>query len=207
MKKNKWIFEITVFAMCIVFFSSCIKEHVTGVILNKNELILLPRETETLIAKVLPENASNQNVIWRSSNPTVVTVDRKGNVTKNIVGDAIITVTTKDGKYTDTCLVTGDYRNKWIGTYDCEEGERIHVKVNVGIVGDSSLYLVEQGLLQYQYGINHTVKINPDGKFNLLSYRFENLTGYFYSDSIIIKYINISPGGAGGIYQYKGKKC
>ena len=44
---------------------------VTGVTLNKNTLNLAVGGTETLIATVTPENATNKNVTWSSSNPAV----------------------------------------------------------------------------------------------------------------------------------------
>lgn len=77
---------------------------VSGVTLNKNELSLNKGETETLVATVLPSNASNKNVIWSSSNDSVATVSSNGLVTA--VGDngnANITVTTVDGGFTSQC--------------------------------------------------------------------------------------------------------
>ena len=78
---------------------------VTGVSLNTNELTLTEGTTGTLTATVTPDNATNQNVTWTSSNTTVARVEN-GVVTAASAGEAIITVTTADGGKTDTCTVT-----------------------------------------------------------------------------------------------------
>jgi len=77
---------------------------VTGVELNLTELTLNIDESETLTATVMPENATNKNVTWTSSDETVATVDG-GVVTAVGEGVATITVTAEDGGYTATCTV------------------------------------------------------------------------------------------------------
>ena len=46
--------------------------------LNKSNLKLDVNKTEQLIAIVEPENATNKDVTWSSSNPDVATVDEDG---------------------------------------------------------------------------------------------------------------------------------
>ena len=79
---------------------------VTGVSLNTTETTLTVNESETLTATIAPGNATNQNVAWTSSNPTVVSVDQNGRITAVTPGTATITVTTEDGRFTATCIVT-----------------------------------------------------------------------------------------------------
>ena len=79
---------------------------VTGVKLNKSETSLLVGGNETLTATVLPEDATNQNVTWKSDKPEIATVDANGKVTGVKAGEATITVTTEDGSKTATCKVT-----------------------------------------------------------------------------------------------------
>ena len=78
---------------------------VTGVTLNRNTLELDSGSSALLTATVLPTNASNNGVIWSSSNTSVATVN-DGTVTGNIPGSAVITVTTTEGNFTATCSVT-----------------------------------------------------------------------------------------------------
>ena len=78
---------------------------VNGVSLNKSETTLTVGGTAQLTATVTPTNATNQNVTWESSNPSVATVDESGKVTAVAPGEATITVTTEDGSKTATCTV------------------------------------------------------------------------------------------------------
>ena len=78
---------------------------VTGVSLDKTTLNLNPGKEGTLTATITPDNATNQNVTWKSSDTKVATVDN-GLVTAVAEGTATITVTTEDGSKTARCTVT-----------------------------------------------------------------------------------------------------
>ena len=78
---------------------------VTGVSLDKDSLTLEAGKSGTLTAAITPDNATNKNVEWESSNTAVATVEN-GTVTAEGEGTATITVTTADGGKTDTCKVT-----------------------------------------------------------------------------------------------------
>ena len=80
--------------------------HVTSVSLDKTTLGLTEGGTDTLTTTVEPNNATNKNVTWESSNKSVATVDANGLVTAVSAGTATITVTTADSNFTDTCTVT-----------------------------------------------------------------------------------------------------
>lgn len=62
--------------------------------------------SETLVANVLPANATNKQVTWTSNNSSIASVDASGTVTGVAQGTAVITATTKDGGKTATCTVT-----------------------------------------------------------------------------------------------------
>lgn len=79
--------------------------HVTKVELDKTTAIVSIGGTETLTATITPDDATNKNLTWSSSNEAVATV--ANGVVKGVsVGDATITVTTVDGSKTATCTVT-----------------------------------------------------------------------------------------------------
>ena len=63
-------------------------------------------KTETLIPTFTPTNATNKNVSWESDDTSVATVTAAGVVTGVAAGTANITVTTEDGGYEATCVVT-----------------------------------------------------------------------------------------------------
>ena len=59
-----------------------------------------------LKATVSPSNATNKNIRWTSSNPSVVSISNNGNIEAKAPGTAVITVSTEDGGYTDTLIIT-----------------------------------------------------------------------------------------------------
>ena len=92
-------------ATCKVTVNAPQTVPVTGVTLDKAELMLKEGSTGTLTATVEPQNATNNTVTWSSSNPEFVTV-ANGTVTAVSAGTATITVTTADGNHKATCTVT-----------------------------------------------------------------------------------------------------
>lgn len=78
---------------------------VTGVSLDKSTDSVEIEGTTTLTETVAPSDATNKAVSWSTSDPSVATV-ADGVVTGVSAGTAVITVTTQDGGYTDTCTVT-----------------------------------------------------------------------------------------------------
>ena len=85
---------------------------VESVSLNMTTLELTEGSTETLTATITPNNATNQNVAWSSSDSSIVTVEAdqidntKATVKALKEGSATITATTADGNKTATCTVT-----------------------------------------------------------------------------------------------------
>lgn len=64
-------------------------------------------QTDDLIATVTPDNATNKNVTWSSSDPSIATVDSTGKITAIGEGTCNITATTTDGSnLSATCTVT-----------------------------------------------------------------------------------------------------
>ena len=87
---------------------SAVPVSVAGVSLDATTMTLGTAPTGQLTATITPENATNQNVTWSSSDEAVATVDATGVVTAEGPGEATITVTTEDGSFTATCTVTVD---------------------------------------------------------------------------------------------------
>ena len=88
--------------------------------LNKNNLELEEDESEILIVS-FTEISSDTKVIWSSSDENVAIVENGEVIAKN-VGNAVITVSTEDGKYKDTCNVSV------IKKEDIEDGKNINEK-------------------------------------------------------------------------------
>jgi uncharacterized protein YjdB/uncharacterized protein YuzE len=79
---------------------------VSSVSLNKTTLTLTVKKSATLIAKLNPSTASNQEIIWSTSNSSVAKVDKDGKVTAIATGTAVITATSVDGNKKDTVKIT-----------------------------------------------------------------------------------------------------
>ena len=90
---------------------SCKKEKdksvaVTEVRLDKTATTLVEGDTEELMATVMPENATDKGIEWKSDNESVATVSQTGLVTALKDGSATITVKTNDGGFSASCEVT-----------------------------------------------------------------------------------------------------
>ena len=77
---------------------------VTSISLDKTTLILTKGQSCTLTATVKPDNATNKNVTWSSSDVSKVKVNANGEVTTVTTGEA--TITAMAGGKTATCKVT-----------------------------------------------------------------------------------------------------
>jgi uncharacterized protein YjdB len=78
---------------------------VTGVTLNKTTTEIAIGGAETLSVVVAPANAAQKNVSWASNNEAVASVTG-GVITAHAIGTAVITVTTEEGSFSATCVVT-----------------------------------------------------------------------------------------------------
>lgn len=70
---------------------------VTKVTLDQGSLFMERGDTETLTAKILPTNATVQDIEWSSDNDDVVTVDQKGKVRAISIGKANVTAAATNG--------------------------------------------------------------------------------------------------------------
>ena len=87
------------------------KVDVTSVSVDKDTLVILLNNTGKITGKVLPENATDQSVYYKSNNPGIAKVDSNGNVTGVQPGITEISVYASNGK-TTVCKV-------------CVEGETV----------------------------------------------------------------------------------
>ena len=79
---------------------------VTTISISKSSVTLSVGDIEKLTSEVLPENAKDRGVTWKSSAEAVASVDQTGKITAKSAGEAKITVTSNDGGLTAACTVT-----------------------------------------------------------------------------------------------------
>lgn len=85
---------------------------VTGMTLDQSEVTLTQvGQTTTLTRTFTPSNATNKNVTWTSSDESVAKVSA-GQVTAVGNGTAVITATTQDGGFSDTCIIRVEIPDK-----------------------------------------------------------------------------------------------
>lgn len=112
---------------------------VTGVSLSKSVLSLAVGESETLVATVAPERATDRSVTWESSNKNVATVNQNGTVKAVAAGSAVIGVRTNDGGFTARCnLTVAAVVNEYTLTVNCATPGAT-VKVLEYVAGQSSM--------------------------------------------------------------------
>ena len=111
---------------------NCSQENVPvqSVSVNPTSVSIATGATQTIVATVLPSNASNKNVTWTSSNTAVATVSASGVVTGVAAGNAIITATTVEGSFTATTAITVTAQ-KTITIYVVKRGDFTVPKIHV----------------------------------------------------------------------------
>ena len=80
--------------------------HVQGVSIAEEEIEIASGRTKKLNVTVEPYNASNPQLVYESGDPAVVTVDETGRITAVAEGEATVTVTSGDGGFSDSVLVS-----------------------------------------------------------------------------------------------------
>ena len=78
----------------------------TNVLVSPSAATLGVGQSVQLMATVFPTNAANPSVTWNSGNPAVASVNAAGLVSGMSAGTATVTVTTVDGGFTDSSLIT-----------------------------------------------------------------------------------------------------
>lgn len=137
----------------------------SGISLNTNKLALTRYGTdvkEKLTATVTPNETTNKNVNWTSSNNKIATVDENGYVTAKGKGIARITATTTDGSnLSATCTVTVKQMVTMIvNTMNINRGSKnVNRKLPV-MVGNNAT----NKTLNYRSGNSKVVSVNARGQ-------------------------------------------
>ena|GEM_PF-1986052 len=134
---------------------------VTGISLDQSEASLGVGETLALHATVVPADATDQHVIWTTSDAAVATVSEDGTITGHKRGIVNITARTLEGSFISTAIVqVGESSTITTSDYNVTTGHAAAVSgtVTATAPGDDSLSYF--ALVQ---PVNGTVLVNSDG--------------------------------------------
>ncbi|MBR0441631.1 MAG: Ig-like domain-containing protein, partial [Firmicutes bacterium] len=132
---------------------------VTGVSVDPAEVSLKVGKTKELTAVLEPENATNKNVTWSSSDEEVATVDENGKVTAVAAGTAEITVKTEDGEFTAVCTVKVTKKSSGGGSSSGSDDKPVS-KIEVPEETENGEVTVEKD--KAAEGSKVTIKVDPD---------------------------------------------
>lgn len=144
----------------------------SGLAIDKDKLVLAVGQTDTLQVTNLATGEATLAVIWSSDNESIARVDTAGKVTALSEGDAVITATTIDNKYTVKCNVT--VSASVVGLTLTEQ-----LSLNIGQSTKLTADTVPSGLtvpLKWQSTVESVVTVDEDG----------NVTGLMSGTSSII---------------------
>ena len=88
---------------------------VSNVALTDETIGLITSSTKQLTYTITPSDANNKNVSFVSSSPEIVSVTSGGLITALKTGEATITITTEDGNFQDSVIVTVTDQINWVG--------------------------------------------------------------------------------------------
>ena len=116
----------------------------TDVKLNKANISLTVGQTETLIATVAPEDASDKTLTWTSSDESVAKADKNGKVTAVGAGTANITVMTSNGRKS-SCFVRVTKTEVWERLYGTGRYDTMQAIVKAGFKSTGGTVVVATG--------------------------------------------------------------
>lgn len=90
----------------IVYCNVIVKAAATALQLNYSEKTVVIGDYLDIKATIIPSNAaSTVNVVWKSSKPSVATINSSGRLKAIKGGTTVITAKTSDGKFTSFCII------------------------------------------------------------------------------------------------------
>ena len=147
--------------------------NVTGITLDNKEITLKYGETIQINANVIPQNATNQNIIWTSDNPTLISIDESGNVKmlKNKTENVTIIAQTEEGEYKSKIKLYAQKVNKMIKVsgikvdndeLNVQYGDKI--KINAKIIPENA---TNQNIIWYSSDPD-IIKVDNQGNIEVI---------------------------------------
>ena len=113
MKNYIKIFLLSVFAVAACSEVQIPQVPVASVQINKNQLTLTKGKTFVLSVSMLPEEATDKSIVWKSTKESVATVTPDGLVTAVGYGTSYIVATNPASSLTAACMVTVEMKGPY----------------------------------------------------------------------------------------------
>ncbi|WP_123041811.1 GH32 C-terminal domain-containing protein [Cohnella candidum] len=161
------------------------------VVMDRGKLELGLGSTRRIYTRVLPRTASNQNLTWSSSNPSIATVTsvdaRSANVTAAGRGRAVITATTASGSIVGMTIVTvGAFNTNLTGWTSAPEAEWVATDDGIaGFFDQDANYMSNVSGSNFTYEAD--LKLDEAGGAGSMIFRADATGGNGY-------YFNVNPG-------------
>ena len=187
---------LTVFLLILVFiFVACNRDvPVRGIYLNENSVMRVMFDTLTLRATIVPANATNQRVIWKSGDNEIASVVN-GRVNPLSAGITTITVVTQDGNRTATCTLYVNMQNGCnVTSPTFDIGVQSFASEQTWFVGEgvnrqewSDAVLMSGCDKTDYYGGGHR-NINADCRNSVGN---DNFSGHYFSGCFVARFANV----------------
>lgn len=114
--------------------SLAVRQPVSGLFMPTSTITLYTGGTGRLLStRVFPSNATNQNIIWKSKNNKIASVDGNGRVTPVSVGMTEITASTEDGGFEAKCFVNVVNAAVNVDTISLRNEDAMRIKVGESV--------------------------------------------------------------------------
>ena len=113
MKNYIKIFLLSVFAVSACTEVEIPEIPVASILMNEDELTLSKGKTFALSVTMLPEDATDRTVVWKSTKESVATVSQDGLVTAVGYGTSYIVATNPASSLTAACMVTVEMKGPY----------------------------------------------------------------------------------------------
>ncbi|MCL2065725.1 MAG: Ig-like domain-containing protein [Candidatus Cloacimonetes bacterium] len=164
---------------------------VTGISLDQTMVSLNIGESVKLKATILPQNATNQNLIWTSSNEEIFSVSNDGLVTALNYGTAVISVSTVNGGNSTTSNVfiaenvfTIENVEQWYAATDEIKNNGNNKDFFLNIIDDFALPGLSEN--EFTFGETTNIKVMIYGKQTISLSSFGNLLKIGSQQDVII---------------------
>ncbi len=178
------------------------------IVLDHDELTIKVDDTAKLKAKVLPDDTTDKNVLWSSSDENIATVNANGEIVGLKVGNVTITAKTIDGKVSKSCNVKVEMNYiedalnvydqdktpvKWNGATDLKIFEKSYYTLPGVIAPESEDIYQFEVKNKTAYKLNYQIKFIETNNYDInMKYKLKKNDTYLIDRYVSANELNVS---------------